>query len=71
MTALRVHRKSSPGDDPRIIVKLLKVTSPPKAHEGQGLQHKQKGRKVVQVIKVKKVKDKLKELGRSREVSKA
>ncbi len=57
MTALQAHRKFLLGDDPWIPVKLIKITSPPKAYEGRGLQHKRKVMKVEKVIKVKKVKE--------------
>ena len=50
MTALRAHRKSSPGDDPSMPVELIEVISLSKAHEGQGLQHKQKVMKVEKMM---------------------
>ncbi len=50
MTALRAHRKFSPGDDPWMPVELIEVTSPPKAHEGRGLQHERKVIKIENVM---------------------
>ncbi len=55
MMALQAHQKFSPGDDPWMSVELIKVTSPPKAHEGRGLQHERKVMKVKEVMKGEKV----------------
>ena len=53
MTALRAHRKFSPEDDPWMPVELIEVISPPKAHEGRGLQHERKVMKVEKVMKAR------------------
>ncbi len=55
MMALQAHQKFSPGDDPWMPVELIKVTSPPKAYEGRGLQYERKVMKVREVMKGEKV----------------